>query len=303
MINITFLILHYKNIDETLKCMDSIMSIVSNYNCKWNIVVVDNGSNNGTGEKLQKQYCEYSNIKVIISKINEGFSKGNNKGYSYIRNYINSDYVVVTNNDVIFHQNDFVERIDKIYNEKKFFILGPDIFIRQNKEHQSPISINAIKIKDIENELSMYKFYLDKPRLYVGRRILQNIKNNIYSNSIIFRKFYNRIFNKINMNREQQYENVVIQGACIIVSKDYLEVEEKIFSPEPFLYCEELFLYFKCMKNKYRIIYDPSIQIWHEDSASIKYISKNMVDKAKFTLPNHVVAREMLLDYLKDMSK
>ncbi|WP_302660100.1 glycosyltransferase family 2 protein [uncultured Clostridium sp.] len=300
MIKIAFLVLHYKNLEETKNCIDSIFSITNNKLYKWEIVIVDNGSNNGSGEELQESYINYSNIKVIISENNLGFSMGNNLGYKYIREELQADYVVVTNNDVIFYQNDFIERINDIYNKTNFFVLGPDIYVRKNKEHQSPITINKVNISDIEKELEMYRYYLDRPKLYVKRRKIQILKNRICSNNKILAKIYNRILKKTNIDRLKAYENVVVQGACIIISKDYLNKEEKMFSPEPFLYCEELFLYFKCIKNNYKIVYDPSIRIFHEDSASIKAISKNLLDKAKFTLPHHVKAREILLKYLKN---
>ena len=52
------------------------------------------------------------------------------------------------------------------------------------------------------------------------------------------------------------------------------------------------------LKKGYKIVYDPTIQIWHEDSSTIKKISGDAVAKAKFTLPNHVKARKMLVEYL-----
>ncbi len=42
------------------------------------IVIVDNFSNNGTGEALLKQYAQHENIKVLLSGENGGFAKGNN---------------------------------------------------------------------------------------------------------------------------------------------------------------------------------------------------------------------------------
>ncbi|MDT9331591.1 glycosyltransferase family 2 protein [Clostridium perfringens] len=300
MIKVSFLVLHYKNIQETENCIKSILNISKESKYNLDIVVVDNGSNNGTGETLKEIYRENSAVKVIISKENLGFSKGNNLGYEYIRKNIKPNYVVVTNNDVIFFQKDFVEKIDQVYKRTNFFVLGPDIYVQQNKEHQSPIAINKITIDDIERELSMYKYYLTKPHLYAKRRNLQILKNRIYSNSKVFSKLYDSILRKTNIDRLKKYEDVVVQGACIIVSKRYLELEEKMFSPEPFLYCEELFLYFKCLKKKYKIIYEPSIKIFHEDSASIKSISNNSFEKARFTLKHHVSAREMLLSYLKN---
>lgn len=76
-----------------------------------------------------------------------------------------------------------------------------------------------------------------------------------------------------------------------------MKQESKMFSPEPFLYCEELLLYKKCIDKGYKIIYTPDIQVWHEDSSTMTKINKGSLEKAKFTLPHHVIALETVLEY------
>jgi len=300
MIKISYLILHYKNIDDTLKCIESIKFISSNDD--WSIVVVDNGSSNGTGEQLENKYKNESNIQIVVLKENLGFSKGNNVGYSYIKSNINPQFIVVTNNDVIFFQKDFTKKIKNIFDENEFYVLGPDIYVRHNREHQSPIGLKPITKENLSKEILMYEYYQKHLYKYVLRRKLQNIKNNLYNNNKYFRKVYNLIQDKEEINLQQQYKNIIVQGACIIVSEKYIQSEDKMFMPEPFLYCEEYFLFYKCLKKGYLIVYDPRIVIWHEDSASIKKSSSNAVKKAEFTLKHHVMAREMLLKYIRDSS-
>ena len=62
----SFVILHYKNVEETLKCIASIeeMFDVEDYS----IIVVDNGSGNGTGELLQQKYVNKEYVHVIINQ-------------------------------------------------------------------------------------------------------------------------------------------------------------------------------------------------------------------------------------------
>ncbi|MTV94544.1 glycosyltransferase family 2 protein, partial [Streptococcus pneumoniae] len=58
-----YIILHYKVLEETISCVKSIKEV--NYNAK-QIVIIDNFSNNGTGEKLQELYESDLEIDVLI---------------------------------------------------------------------------------------------------------------------------------------------------------------------------------------------------------------------------------------------
>lgn len=293
MVNISFLILNYKNIDDTIKCVQSIME--ASYE-SFDIVIVDNGSNDGSYETMKRKYGNISNIHLIKSNNNLGFSKGNNLGYEYIRNNLDPDFVVVTNNDVLFPQKDMDKRIEEIYSETKFHVLGPDIYVRANHEHQSPMMLKLPSKKDLENELSMYEYYLNHPKKWVHRRKLQNIKNRICQSNSFISMIYNKLKKKENIDYGQKFTNCCVQGACIIISSDYLKAEEKMFSPEPFLYGEELLLYRKCIDKGYTVVYNPDIQIWHEDSSTMRKINSDNLQKAKFTLPHHVAALKLLLE-------
>ena len=290
---ISFVILNYRNSDETITCIESIDKL----NIKEKlIVIVDNGSNDGSKEKFGELYTNRSDVVTILLDENIGFSRGNNKGYEYIKNNFNCDFMVITNNDVIFPDIDLEKKLEAIYNENKFMILGPDIFVRETKEHQSPMYLEFPTKKSLIKELEMYKKYQNEPQKWVIRRKFQVLKNKLCSNNFIINKFYSGIKNRKEINYQKKYVNCCIQGACIIYSKDFIKKENKAFAPETFLYCEELLLYLRCKKNNYKIIYDPKIQIWHEDSSTMKKISGNDLEKAKFTLPHHVKALQTLID-------
>jgi len=292
---IAFVILNYKNVDDTLSCIESIKALSMK---EYMIVVVDNGSKDNSVEKLNDRYKEDENIRIIVSEDNLGFSKGNNLGYDYVRNNYKADFVVVTNNDILFPQKDFEQRLWNVYQKTGFMVLGPDIYVRKTKEHQSPMMLSLPTKEQVQKELEVYEYYLDHPDKWAKRRKLQITKNRLCQKNKLFAKIYGKVKKKNLIDVSKSYENCCVQGACIVISKEYLDKEEKMFSPEPFLYCEEIFLYAKCLKKGYKIVYDPTIQIWHEDSSTIKKISGDAVAKAKFTLPNHVKARKMLVEYL-----
>ena len=298
--NICYVILHYKNIKETIKCVRSLFETASS-NSK--IIIVDNGSNDGSGTKLQSLFGEDSRCKIILLDTNVGFSKGNNVGYIYAKKYLDPDYIVVTNNDVVFNQCDFEKKINDIYLRTKFDVLGPDVYIPNNKEHQSPIFLRGITSEELEKELEEYRYYQSNPEQFKKRLKLHFLKNRICSQSLLLRRLYSKIRGKEYIDYRREYNDVVLQGCCLIVSRQFVEKEEKMFDPEPFLYCEETLLYYRCKKKQYTMIYSPEIKIKHEESASFKNATKNTEERLKFMLKHHVIARELLLDYIVQYEK
>ena len=99
----TFLILHFNTIKDTKRCVESIRERYS----KVNIVIVDNGSSNNSGEELKKYYKDDKNIHMVISKDNLGFACGNNLGIKYIKDHIDTDFIIMINsiffNIIIFY--------------------------------------------------------------------------------------------------------------------------------------------------------------------------------------------------------
>ena len=275
---IAFVILNYKNFEDTLLCVESIQKLKLN---QYIIVIVDNGSNDDSIKVFHEKYDGFKQIKILQSDDNIGFSKGNNLGYTYVRNNYDADFLVVTNNDVLFPQDNFAEMIEEIYSKTNFMVLGPDIYVRKTMEHQSPITLEPPTIDGIEKELKMYEYYYSHPQKWVRRRKFQNMKNILCYKCSLFNKGYKKLKNVKKIDRTMSYSECCVQGACIIVSKDYIKLEKKMFEPEPFLYCEELFLYIKCLNKKYKIVYDPKIIVFHEDSSTIKKINRKFIRESK----------------------
>ena len=116
----SYIILHYKNIDETLECLESLRKNVSKES---HIIVVDNNTLNKEAEKKIK---EYTNDILKLDK-NYGFAKANNKGIEYAKKKYNSNYYVVLNNDVLIYQKSFESNIIKDFEKYSFDMLGTKI--------------------------------------------------------------------------------------------------------------------------------------------------------------------------------
>ena len=74
-----FVILHFKkeSLKETISCVNKILTFDRNILGK--IVVVENGSNDGSYEHLKEVFTS-EDVVIVPSKQNLGFANGNNLG-------------------------------------------------------------------------------------------------------------------------------------------------------------------------------------------------------------------------------
>ena len=80
---ICYVILNYKTYEEAAACAESILSTQTWKNM--HIVIVDNGSGNGSEEWLAEHFIDEKRVRVTASGENLGFARGNNLGIRYAR--------------------------------------------------------------------------------------------------------------------------------------------------------------------------------------------------------------------------
>lgn len=99
---VTIVILTWNGLRYTKRCLETLRANTDHPD--FHVLVVDNGSTDGTVEFLQTQDW----IRVIRNPSNLGFAKANNIG---IRDTQDSDDVVLLNNDVEIQQSDWLTRM------------------------------------------------------------------------------------------------------------------------------------------------------------------------------------------------
>ena len=137
---ISFVILHYKDIKSTDSCVHSILNMRGQEHIR--IVIVDNDIQESEEDrrKLADRYKKYSSITVLPIRENGGFSYGNNCGYRFARENQKASFIVMTNNDIVFLQKNFVYLIKDCYETYSCDIIGPDIVHRKSGKHQNPMA-------------------------------------------------------------------------------------------------------------------------------------------------------------------
>lgn len=296
---ISFVILHYKDYKTTVNCIQSILQNVSYVNKK--IVVVDNGSDDFSGENLQEQYKSNNNVHIILNKKNQGYARGNNIGYSFSKDKLNSDFIVILNNDTVIKQKEFCDTVIKIYQEKSFFLLGPDIYSLSNSSHQSPIRKEPLTKEEVYGYLKKYDDF-EKNKVKSILKVKMNdlksiVKKRMNPDQIIKYRTMRKKDNFINSYKEEK-ENVVLHGACVIFSPLYIDKKEYAFYPKTFLFYEEEIMTLICTYERMKIVYSPELQVLHYEDLATNKLVKNSYEKELFKIKHQRFSANVYLELL-----
>lgn len=284
---VVFVILHYLTTKDTKECIDSILNSINYEN--YEIVVVDNGSSNQSGEQLTNHYINTQKIHVLMLDKNLGFAQGNNVGYEYAKYKLNARFIIMINNDMIFTQNDFIEKVINIYSEHKYDILGPDIVSLVDHGHQNPVENGLTDV----NEKKLYKFYRrTKILLYLNYLNLDKVAQTAKESLIIKRKNQ-----EINEKKENIF-NCMLHGSCLIFSPAYIDSYEGLFE-KTFLYLEEDIIYYLAQIRNQKLMYSPEIMVYHKEDSSTNAFQSNDMKKRRFKYKNLLFSIRVFLELVK----
>lgn len=272
-------ILNYKNWEDTIKCIDSILYI--NRFKAFQIYIVDNNSENNSVEELDAYIkslnvdffsCESSKTtknshKVVLLKspINGGYAAGNNIG---VRQAIlnENEYIFILNNDAIVYENTIDELI---------LSLKDDIVLA------CPL------IEDIDQSLSIgsARHRTKKYDIFMRHGILSYI---FPRNKYIKNHYYN--INKI-ANRNKPIEIDIPSGSAMLFTNKYFK-EAGLLDERTFLYLEEFIIHENIKKLGYRTILNPNSRVLHIGGESTKTVNKKLIqnirlDSIKVYLTNY----------------
>jgi len=280
--NVCFLILHYQTIEDTKECINSILSNIKYEN--YNIIVVDNGSPNGTGKKLAELYKNNSKIKIIISENNLGFARGNNLGFKYIKNNFNADFIVMINNDTIMQDQDFIKKIIEEYEREPYHILGPKIISLVNKKNQNPMPVTQKNIKEVKRSIFRLRILL--------------LSNYLRLEGFL-REIYETLIKKVENDDLNQENDYMLHGSCLVFSKDYIKKYDGLYD-RTFLYSEESILYFISKRDNLKMRYFEKAFIYHKEDSATNSILKEEYQKRRFIYKHSLNSLKELYKLMKE---
>lgn len=227
---ITFIIVTWNNEDEILPCLDSIKKYSPRTS---EIIVVDNHSSDKTVDRIQK---EYPDVRLIASKENLGFAKGNNLALEYVA----TEYICYLNPDVILTEDIVLPSIEAL-------------------ERDSSVGLVACRLNnpDGSHQPSCFQFATSKTLfseiLHLGALVPRSVKKRFFANHYVADDLY--------------YPDWVIGAEMVLRTAEAKAVEG--FSTEYFMYTEDMDLCKKIstLLSK-RILFLPTVSLIHIGGAS-----------------------------------
>ncbi|MFH1792388.1 MAG: glycosyltransferase, partial [Patescibacteria group bacterium] len=95
MLDLSIVIVNFNTKKLVEDCFDSIKKEESKIS--WEVIVVDNGSIDGSKDAFRKLEKEYNNFKLILNNENLGYAKANNQGVKISK----GKYLLLLNSDTI----------------------------------------------------------------------------------------------------------------------------------------------------------------------------------------------------------
>lgn len=283
---LAFVILHYNVIEETMNCVKSIKKMIDTE--YYHIIIVDNLSQNKSGNSLYKYYLKDDKVTVILNKENLGFAKGNNVGIDYAKNILNASFVCCMNNDTLMLQSDFYTQIIHEYEFSNAAVIGPCVILKNDdvQYFNSKILTEQAYIKQLNDyrdecipallKIKLFMYHVPLLNLIIKNRNKKRAKN---SN---FRK-----------------ENVILHGCCLIFTPAFFN-ELSGFMPDTFLFREEELLYISLQRKKLLNVYTPSLRIKHLEDAATDSQFRERYEKEEFLRQNQIHSLEILIKELHD---
>jgi len=260
---VSVVILNFKTYAKTIECITHLENSAQKVN---HIIIVDNDSQNKSLEIINNHLISNNKESEIINDFgkfnskkyllyqnpqNTGYAKGNNIGID-IALRLNSDYILVLNNDVIIHP-DTISRIAKFIKDKgNIGCAGPLI-----KEGNS------------------YDYNFARKRLkWYDHFLLSGIIKKILPFKIL-RKHHYVAYNEI---PENSFQVDMISGSFMFFPADVLK-KIKGFDPNTFLYYEEAIICEKLKERNFKTYVIPSSIVEHEHAGTIKNINSALILK------------------------
>jgi len=252
-----FVFTNYNNSEYT---KNAIISIVESVDVKsFQIVIVDNKSDQTDVDKLKDLQLMFPFVHFIYNSHNVGYFKGLNTGIEYLRkNETDIDYIVIGNNDLVF-PDDFMKTL---FESKDIFksypVISPDL-VTLDGVHQNPHV--AEKINPLREMI--WDIY------YFNYNLAQLIKKI----SVLTRPLTERKDHHQHSEPGEIYQGY---GACYILGPIFFENFELLWAPT-FLMGEEFFLTRQLENKGFNIYYEPSIKVKHHDHASTSNVPEKKI--------------------------
>ncbi len=244
---LSIIITSYNTKQLLLDCIDSIVKYTKNL--KYEIIIIDNNSNDGSVDAIQRSKIKSQNynlkVKIIQNKENKGFTKANNQGLAKA----SGNYILFLNSDTLLHNNVLSEMVAWM------------------KKH-SEVGVASCSLRNADGSIQGTGGYFPTlTKVFAWMFFLEDIPfldtlikpfHPVHGQSF----FYNGT-SQFLKKREQDW----VTGAFLLIPAKVLK-EVGAFDEDYFMYTEEVDLCFRIKRAGYKVWYLPEWSITHLGGAS-----------------------------------
>lgn len=231
------IILHYKNEEDTIECLDSLVG-KDRSDLPFKIIVVANCASEEFCSNLKRKYPY---IDLIRTKENVGFAKGNNLGIEKARE-LTCENIILLNNDTIV-EDSFVEKLVSFAkNDQSIGLVSPKIYFAKGFEYHK----DRYKEKERGKVIWYAGGILDWQNIYASHRGVDEVDKGQYG---------------------KKEETDFATGCCMLIKKEVIE-KIRLLDESYFLYFEDVDYSIRTKQNGFRVVYYPDVAVWHKNAAS-----------------------------------
>ncbi len=240
--DLSIIIPSYNTKDVTLRCLISLINQLSKEKqLTGEIIVIDNGSTDGSVKKIEELKKTWVDLILIKNKKNMGYSKANNQGLMIAK----GKYILFLNSDVIIKKISFLDL--KNYLDKNNQIGGLTIKVLLPNGKIDPASHRGFPT--VWNSFCYYS-QLEK----------------IFGQVPLLNRFFGG-YHLTYLDLDLIHEIDSPSGAFYLIQKTIVD-RLNGFDEDFFMYGEDIDLSFRIKKLGYKIVYYPYYQVIHK-----KYVS------------------------------
>lgn len=283
---VVFVILNYMTTIETQNLTKSILALQGDKR----VIIVDNDSPNDAGNILKNYFLNNKQVDVLLTNSNMGFAKGNNIGYKVALKY-NPKFVVILNSDIELIQDDLIAKIDNVYAETKFAVMGPSIVVPETGMKQNPKRMELYSKSELINRRHKLKLKLRNKKKLRIRSFFKQFK--------LLRKAYLKSQKNNVENILNNTEVGILHGAFVVFSEQFITNFNEPFDNRTFFYFEMEILGIRLKQKGLKSVYSPSVKVLHHQNLSTKKAFKGEYEKTIFQINNMIDSINVCLNYFE----
>lgn len=280
-ISVVLIGVNYETDDETLRFIEGYSTAAQNAkdnNITINAIIVDNTERKTSEDFFLRLKAVNSEILCFKAPKNLGYFGGAHYGLTKFleeRNF--PDWVIVSNVDIEFKDKNFITNIKDLITSENIGVVAPSIWSNRSLRDLNPRLVNRITPKRMAFYKKLFSnFYLGN--LYELLAAVKHFLKFLWNHKVTpaLKPTTRRINSSLPSNSPEILEIYAPQGSCIIFSKEFFRRGGTLDYPL-FLFYEEIYVAETALKLGLRVIYYPTIKMWHNDHISTGMIRSRKV--------------------------